>query len=251
MNQVTDRDSIRRRLLSTPALHLYELGDLDDFFWPNTTWYAHGDAIALVYTATDLPVLIALGGDDHPALLSELRDRLPARIYAHLTPGFLATLTPRYSDEPHGTYAKMVLADRTKVAGVDIGEVEPATERDAADLLAFYARAYPGNWFDPRMLSTGQYVLRRDAGQIIAVAGVHVYSASERVAAIGNVAVDPDRRGHGLARQVTAALCRSLIQTTDHVGLNVREDNTPAIACYANLGFEYVADYEEHLLTAR
>lgn len=251
MNQVTDRGWLRQRLLAAPWLHLYELGDLDEFFWPNTTWYAHGDAIALVYTAAEPPVLLAFGGDEHTALLTELRELLPVGIYAHLSPGFMAILAPRYGNEARGAYAKMALRDPAKFAEIDTSAVQRASEANAAELIAFYAQAYPGNWFDPRMLLTGQYFVLRQSGAIAAAAGVHVYSAHERVAAIGNVAVAPEWRARGLARQVTAALCQSLIKTTTYVGLNVRKDNAAAIACYARLGFEHAADYEEHLLIAR
>jgi ribosomal protein S18 acetylase RimI-like enzyme len=230
---------------------LYELGDLDDFFWPHTTWYARGGSIALLYRATDLPVLIALGGRDHPELLDELRDALPTRVYAHLSPGFVARLVPRYRDEPQGTYVKMALLDRSRSASIDTTGIESAVPADAAELQAFYARAYPGNWFDPRMLTTGQYKIRREGGNLVAAAGVHVYSPSQRVAALGNIAVSPAARGRGLASQVTAALCQSLLRTTEHVGLNVRSDNVAALACYKRLGFVGVAEYEEHLLTVR
>jgi ribosomal protein S18 acetylase RimI-like enzyme len=247
---VHDRTWIRERLMQAPALHLYEIGDLDDFFWPHTTWYARGNAIALVYAAGELPVLIALGDSAQVELLASLRDELPARIYAHLSPGLLDGLLLRYVDEPHGEYLKMSLSEPGKTAGVDGAGIDRLGPEHREELLAFYQQAYPGNWFDPRMLTVGHYFARREAGRIVAAGGVHVYSAQERVAALGNIAVLPAARGRGLARQVTAAVCRSLRDTTDHIGLNVRADNGPAIACYAGLGFTRVATYEEHLLTA-
>jgi len=246
--RVTDRAWLRSRLLADPALHLYELGDLDDFFWPHTTWYARGDAIALLYTASELPVVVALGGAEHAALLAELRAELPPRIYAHLSPGLAAPLLERYTSESHGEFRKMFLVDPSACTAVDPSGVV-VLDPDARDeLIAFYARAYPGNWFDPRMLETRQYVAIRDAGTIVAAAGVHVYSERERVAALGNIAVAPEARGRGLARRVTAALCRSLRARVDHIGLNVRADNAAAIACYTRLGFTIAAPYEEHLL---
>ncbi|MGE5185443.1 MAG: GNAT family N-acetyltransferase [Acidobacteriota bacterium] len=245
--QVTDRAWIRQRLRADPALHLYELGDLDDFFWPHTRWYARGDATALVYTASELPVLVALGGAEHAALLAELRDVLPARVYAHLSPGLVARLAPRFADEPHGEFLKMILADPAAVPAAAATRLGPA---DRDELVAFYAHAYPANWFDPRMLETGQYFAIREGGAIVAAGGIHVYSPAERVAALGNIAVAPAARGRGLARRVTAAVCRSLLRDCDHVGLNVRADNAAAIACYTRLGFAHHAPYEEHLLVA-
>ena len=36
------------------------------------------------------------------------------------------------------------------------------------------------------------------------------------------------------------------LKTVEHVGLNVKADNRPAIACYQKLGFEIVGAYEEY-----
>ncbi|MBZ0290279.1 MAG: GNAT family N-acetyltransferase, partial [Anaerolineae bacterium] len=45
-------------LRQKPWLHIYHLGDLDDFFWPYTLWYASKadtnaavDQLVLLYTA--------------------------------------------------------------------------------------------------------------------------------------------------------------------------------------------------------
>jgi hypothetical protein len=37
--EVDDRARLEAWLRRDPAMHLYELGDLDDFFWPRTRWY--------------------------------------------------------------------------------------------------------------------------------------------------------------------------------------------------------------------
>ena len=38
-----DREQIERFLRRDPGLHIYGLGDLDDRFWPFTTWYGGRD----------------------------------------------------------------------------------------------------------------------------------------------------------------------------------------------------------------
>ncbi len=54
-------------------------------------------------------------------------------------------------------------------------------------------------------------------------------------------------RGQNLATQVNAKLCASLLRTIDSIGLNVHTEDSSAIACYSNLGFERVAVYEEFM----
>jgi ribosomal protein S18 acetylase RimI-like enzyme len=250
MQTITDRERLRAWLLRDPGLHLYELGDLDDFFWPHTRWYALDDAIALVYDAPPLlPTLLAFGDAARFApLLAALRDTLPRELYAHLSPGMYASLAPRFAAEPHGDHLKMMLVEPARLPAVEVTRLYPG---DRAELERFFAAAYSGNWFDARMLETGHYVAVRDP-DIVAAGGVHVCSSADRVAALGNIAVTPVRRGGGLGRRVTAGVCHSLLHTDiDRIGLNVRADNRAAVACYESIGFATVAHYELFHLCAR
>ena len=258
---LSDRDGIEAWLRRDAALHLYELGDLDDFFWPKTTWFglteaegAKVEAIALLYAATSMDVLVAMDHEeDMPrvrALLELLVPVLPRRFYAHLLPGSADVVARTHDLEPHGTHDRMILVDRSRIRAVDTKDAVALTVSDAPALAAFYARAYPGNWFDPRMLETGAYFgIRRD-GDIVSAAGVHVVSKRGRVAALGNVATDPSMRGQGLARIASAAVCKALADL-DPIGLNVVNDNAAAIAMYRDLGFERRSSYEEHLAVRR
>lgn len=252
-----DRQEIGAHLRRDPALHLYAIGDLDDFFWTSTIWYglkAGADllAIALLYTGGDLPTLLATARPPATALATLIRRTvrlLPQRFYAHLSPAARDALATACLLEAHGLHFKMALRDPARLDAIDVSGVEQLTPDATNELLAFYAHSYPGNWFDPRMLETGQYVgIRGEDGNLLSVAGVHVYSADQRVAALGNITTAPAARGRGLATKVTAALCRSLLQTVDLIGLNVRADNGAAIACYQRLGFAVVAEYEEYMV---
>lgn len=250
MTSVHDRDELARLLGDDPALHAYQLGDLDDFFWPYTSWYRDGDAVALVYHGGGMPVLLSFDGRPQAshALLAGLVPLLPRRFYAHLSPGAEQVLGADFDAEPGGPHLKMALTDPAVLAA-PLGAV--LTPADLPDLLALYEIAYPGNWFDARMLETGQYVGVRRDGELLAVAGVHVWSPKYRVAALGNVTTHPRVRGEGLARGAVAALCRRLLDTVDHVTLNVKADNAAARALYTGLGFTPTAHYGEFAFTAR
>lgn len=250
--QLHDKDTIERALRRNPYLHLYEIGDLDDFFWPDTTWYALEEdgeiaEVALLYSGSPLPVLLAL--TDEPQRMTELiggiRHLLPVSLSAHLGDGVLEALHDRYVPDHHGPYVKMGLTRPERLQGIDTEAIIRFTTDDLAELTCFYNEHNPGNWFEPRMLETGHYYgLRRD-GQIVSAAGVHVYSRRYQVATIGNVLTHPNFRGQGLATQVCARLSKELLKTVAHVGLNMRADNAPAQACYTRIGFERLAGYHE------
>ena len=139
----------------------------------------------------------------------------------------------------------MALRDPSPTQGIDCSAVEHLTGADLPAMLEFYARSYPGNWFDERMVATGQYYGLRENGQLVSIAGVHVYSQRYRVAALGNIVTHPAWRNRGYATLVTTRLCQELLDEVDHIGLNVKVDNIAAFACYKRLGFEIVAPYGE------
>ncbi|OKI85157.1 GNAT family N-acetyltransferase [Micromonospora sp. CB01531] len=249
-----DRTVLADLLGRDPVLHAYQLGDLDDFFWPYTSWYRRGDQVALLYHGVDLPTLLAFTTPERTgelaALLGELAPVLPARLWAHLSPGLDDTVARWYEVSDAAVHHRMALTDPDRLArATATGEVLDRSDLPA--LLDLYAVAYPGNWFDPRMLDTGQYVGIREAGELVTVAGVHVWSPTWRVAALGNVTTHPRARGRGLAGAAVAALCARLRARVEHVTLNVRADNTAAVRLYERLGFTRVADFTECALRRR
>jgi len=206
--------------------------------------------VALVYRGLAVPTLVGLTDDDPAALRRLLAEveaagELPPRFYAHLSAGVEAALAGRHALELLGHNCKMALAapvaggPRADAAVIRLG---PA---DAGEAVAFYAESYPASYFEPVNLERGPYLAIRDGRGLAAIAGVHVYSPVKRVASLGNIATRPDARGRGLARRVTAALCRLLQREIDVIGLNVRADNAPAIACYRGVGFEIRQAFDE------
>jgi len=248
----SDTSAIEAFLRRAPYLHAYELGDLDPREAGHTTWIANMpvNAVVLVYRGLATPTIIGLAHDDPAALhalLAAHAHELPPRFYAHLTPGVEAALAPRYRAELLGHHLKMALA--SPVAGPSDAEIVRLAPLHAGEAVQFYAASYPASYFEPVNLERGPYVAICDEHGIAAIAGVHVYSPALRVASLGNIATRPDARGRGYARRVTAALCRLLQAEIDVIGLNVRADNAPAIACYRAVGFEARHEYREWLIT--
>jgi ribosomal protein S18 acetylase RimI-like enzyme len=258
--ELTDRDAIAAFCRRRPAVHAYALGDLDDFFWPHTRWLAWEGAtgieqLALLYDEPDPPVLLALTEPTESSmdmLLGAIGPELPAPVYAHLSPGLVAVLSPRLVPaSPPVEHRKLGLVDPSRLTGHGDGVVVALGPEDVEEVLAFYRQAYPGTWFETRMLETRRYVGIRDGRRLVCVAGVHVWSPTWRVAALGNVATLPEARSRGLATIACAELCRLLLgDGIDTIALNVRADNTAAIRAYEKLGFVHAADYVEVLLVA-
>lgn len=252
-----DKHRLENYLRRCPELNYYHLGDLDDFFWPDTRWYISEkentiDAVVLLYTAGDPIVLLAIVNDNQPRLsqlLENLIPSLPIQVYAHLSPGLESLFETTFSLEHHGEHYKMTLTNPDALDRIVTSEVIQLDEADLPRLEALYAAAYPGNWFNPRMLKTGQYVGIEDQnGVLLCAAGIHVYSPAYRVAALGNITTLPDQRGRGLATSATAGLCKQLLQSVDVIGLNVRTDNPAAIHAYQKAGFTISGVYNEWML---
>lgn len=240
-----------------PFLHIFEIGDLDDFFWPHTIWYGwrnQGEIqqLALIYTPLETPVLLAFADPPHEQMhdfLKALLPLLPRRIFVQLDLHTLDVFAKSYQIEPHGLFWKMALVDFSKIASIETSGVIQFSENDLEMLEMFYSGAYPTNVFNARMLQTGRYYGVRQNNTIISAAGVHVYSPTYRVAALGNVSTQPESRGRGLAAKVCAKLCQVLYaEGIEQIGLNVRADNVTAIALYERLGFEKVAEFGMYAL---
>lgn len=254
-----EKTEIEAFLRQNTALHIYSLGDMDPFFWPFTQWYGWEDegkirAIALLYNALSPPVLLALAPPQEipllQALLNHLLPILPRHVYTHLSLGLEEILERAFQLESAGIHYKMILNDPARLRDFHPEGVRLNLEH-ISEVAALYEASYPGHAFDPRLLETGQFFGLWREGQLVSIAGIHVYSPTYRVAAIGNVTTHPDYRNRGLGKSVVAALSLSLFETVDHIGLNVKRDNLAAVHSYQQLGFGILDSYHEIMATFR
>jgi ribosomal protein S18 acetylase RimI-like enzyme len=260
MNLINLRDKklLARYFRKDPFLHLYSLGDLDDFFWSKTTCYGittgkSVDKVVLVYRGGTMPVLLALSqpGQLDKGYINQLIQLLPDQFYAHLSPGVEESFSSIFTISDHGDHYKMGLQDPSRIEKVNTENTFSLTEIDLEEIQSLYQSSYPGNAFDPRMLLTRQYFGYRIDGKLLSIGGVHVYSPTFRVAALGNITTHPEFRNQGLGKAVTAKLCLSLRENIDIIGLNVKQDNLPALSLYHSLGFNISAEYGEFSLKKR
>lgn len=249
-----DKKVIEGHLRGNTGLQIYSIGDLDDFYFPYTIWYGlkSGNfisAIAMLYTAVNPPVLIALSPENELGMLNNLLKSilhlLPVKIYSHLTPGTEVILQEKYSLEFHGDYCKMVLKEKHFIEDTLL-QTYQLTFYDLPKIRQLFHESYPDNSFDPRMLETGMYFGIDKDRKLVSIAGVHVYSQKYKVAALGNITTHPDYRGNGFSKIVTSRVCKELEPHVDIIGLNTHIQNEPAIKCYKDLGFEIIAPYREY-----
>jgi ribosomal protein S18 acetylase RimI-like enzyme len=83
--------------------------------------------------------------------------------------------------------------------------------------------------------------LESEEGELIAMAGFHVYEND--FVEIGNIGTAAEYRNRGLGIQITSDICRIGLQKSPNVYLFVFADNKAAIRIYEKLGFTTVERY--------
>jgi ribosomal protein S18 acetylase RimI-like enzyme len=246
-----DKDTIYSFLSLRPDLHLYSIGDLDDFFWPDTVWFGRYEkneikSLAMLYKGMDPHTLLLFheGDMEHPKkLLKSIIHLFPGKFNVHLSPGLIEFFGKKNIIEDHGRHYRMILSRKPEnITDNNIRRLY-LSDIDAIDEL--YKLAYPSNWFDERMLETGKYLGYFINGLLAGIAGIHVYSPLYHIAALGNITTHPDFRGQKIAYRLTSSLCNDLNSSADIIGLNVHSENKAAIKCYENAGFEIRGSFDE------
>jgi RimJ/RimL family protein N-acetyltransferase len=250
---IHEKERLASFLMRNKEANVLAIGDLDAFFWPSTVWWGweEGDellGLALLYCGAGLPVLL-LSSEIHQLhtqdFVNALTALLPQAVYAHLSPGVDQLFSDLYQLVPHGRHLKMVFRHPEKIQDIDTSDVAPLNREHLSAIEKLFSSAYPGNFFDVRMLDTNLYYGIWADGTLLCAAGIHTYSPQYGVAAIGNVTTLPEMRGKGLATKVCARLLSVLQTNVDIIALNVKADNAPAIQVYQRLGFETVGEYDE------
>ena len=127
-------------------------------------------------------------------------------------------------------------ADVRRLLPVEIGELNRLYQ------LGF------ASWLPSSAIAEGVYFGIRVGGKLVAAAGTHVVSPKAKLAVVGNVLTHIDYRGRGYATAVTGAVTAELLRTCEHVALNVRSDNPPALQAYRRLGYAEHVRFEERLI---
>ena len=248
-SESVDRTALRAFLEQDRLLAAYAIGDLDDREFGRTRWgiATEGDeVIALVveYGGLSPQPLFVMGRDDGiDAILREvIRPRLT---FIAVLPSTLTAIQRRYRLDPGPQMVRMwVDAERFKPRLDEA--VEPLRPSDAPELNRLYRLGF-GSWLPPQAIAEGVYYGIRVGRRLVAAAGTHVVGRDARIAVVGNVLTQPEYRGRGYAEATTSAVTAELLKFCDHVVLNVRADNPPALNAYRRLGYAEHVRFEERL----
>lgn len=241
VRRLTARTDIRERLSADRTWAVYALADLDDALFGQCEWWGCGAGLALVFNGIAIRPIFVMGAD---AEVGALLSALPVSSgYLNLLPAHAAVASGLFTFRETHQMHRMRLG-RFQPRHGDTEIVGPA---DAADVEALYATGDGGGVaFGRAQLETGLFRGVREQGALVAVAGVHVASTSEGVAAVGNVFVRPDRRARGLAQvALSATVDAVLARGIATVALNVGQSNVAAVRAYERLGFERALAYLE------
>jgi RimJ/RimL family protein N-acetyltransferase len=245
----TDRELIRSILERDRLFAAYALADLEDRDAGRAKWgiaRAGDDVVSLVleYGGPAPQPLFVVGRDDGVEAI--LRDVIrPSIAYVACLPANQAAVERRYRLE-HGPQMVRMWVDKASFRGAFDPGVERLAPTDAGELNRLYRLGF-GSWLPPSAIAEGVYYGIRVNGRLVAAAGTHVIGRRARIAVVGNVLTQPEFRGRGYAQATTSAVTAQLLEFCDHVVLNVRSDNPPALNAYRRLGYAEHVRFEERL----
>ncbi len=262
---LTDRDRIRSFLRTDRFFADYALGDLDPAHFQLAEWLGAEEggelrAVVMLYHDLNPPIFFATGEVGGIEAILGGTVNLP-RLGLSIREEHLPVVERFYRADPV-PMLKMALEleDRNRVSPFMI---ESAMERrNPVSVMRLDVSHMPlleelysyggGDAFRQRSLQLGVFYGVFDAGQLVSVAGTHIVSDNERIAALGNVMTHPDYRGQGLATLASGAVCEALLKGgIELIGLSVSRSNKAAIRVYEKIGFKRRVPFFEGTATRR
>jgi ribosomal protein S18 acetylase RimI-like enzyme len=235
MPLLTDKDQIRNILKTDPRWCVYALGDLTERMYSKCRWFTPD--LTLVLHDYGTSILFAHGTGS----IKEALDHVSWPVHLQVREDALVEIESHVRVTNVKRMVRMAWDKNAPSKETEIAEdVKRLRQLDVAALRRLYAdgetTGESPDFFYDSMVPHGVFFGVYEGPELVAAAGTHLFAPEEGAAAIGNVYVRRDRRGRGLGRAVTAAVLHRL-RHLEVVGLNVREDNIPAIRVYESLGF--------------
>lgn len=249
-SQSTDKQLLAALLRRDVPTAAYLLGDLEEPFFSSSRWFlAHTRGalcgLVLLYEGLSTPCFLAYGAPDAiEEIVKAFAPLWPSHAYAKLPDALLPRFQKGFETSEHTAMWCMswkpsqTQAPERQEGGSEVRLLTP--DDDVEAILSLYETHYPGHYFEPSQLTSGVYVGGFLEGELVSVAGTHVYAPGQHIACLGNIVTHTAHRGKGLARATIGGLLQELqLRGIQDVILHVKEDNQAAIACYRHLGFAF------------
>lgn len=247
--------TVQRILTADPVWAAYAIADLQPAMAVDCRWLtaasAEDEALALIYSGLQPPILFTLGSSTALAELLAQAD-LPPAIYASIREEHLPAVA-RYYD---------LSGDTRPMWRMRLADVQCALENDdspADDPVRLWGAQVPDvlrlldhggpfrpDAFSPSQMDQGVFYGLYDEHGLAAVGGTHVVDRTAGIAAIGNMYTRPDARRRGHSTAVLRAIVATLLgQGITTIVLNVDQRNAAAQAIYLAHGFVVHLPYVE------
>jgi len=232
----------RDLLLTAYALADLDAADVERARWWTATRDDQVIAAALVVEALAFKPCFASG--EAEALAAIFREGVrESRLVVSTPPAGRLAVESAYRFERVDRMHRMavdVASFQPRVAHT-ITRLGPDELEDVVDLYGHASRTY----FTPDRMAREIYFGIYAGTNLVSAAGTHVRSKRAGLAAVGNVLTRVAYRDRGMATSVTSAVTTAALEEHADVVLNVRQDNSPAIAVYERLGYRVHAPFIE------
>lgn len=250
MPRLTDLTIIRTALDSDREWAAYAIGDLDPQLVDKCEWHVATDgasALLMLYRGFEPPIAFAMG--DPAALAPLVREVDAPQISLHVRPDAVDAIARSYTVTFTRDMLRMSLSP-DHFAPDAREDVRPIGETDLPAVVQLYEDGHRRSegpvFFSAAMLQQRSFHGIWETGDLIAIAGTHLYSPALGVCAIGNVYTRSDRRGRGLAARTTSAvIAQALRDRIPTIVLNVSRSNVAAQRVYERLGFHVHCEFVE------
>lgn len=232
----------RDRLLTAYALADLDAADIERARWWTATRDEEVVAAALVVEALAFKPCFASG--DTEALSAIFREGIrEGRLVVSTPPAGRLAVEAVYRFERVDRMHRMAVDTTTFQPRLahSVTRLGPDELEDVVDLYGHASRTY----FTPERMAREIYFGIYVGKTLVSGAGTHVRSQRAGLAAVGNVLTRVAYRDRGMATTVTSAVTTAALEQHRDVVLNVRQDNSPAIAVYEHLGYRVYAPFIE------
>jgi len=243
------------------------LGDLDPEHFQFTEWFGAEEdgelrAVVMLYNDLEPPIFFATGETRGIEAILDRAVKLP-QVGLSIREEHLFIVEKFYRTEPVPMLKMALLPEdfravneiahlhcnRMPFGAVQVSHSALAMTRLDVSHMPLLEDLYSyggGDAFRQRSVELGVFYGVFDDGHLVSVAGTHIVSDNERIAALGNVMTHPAYRGRGLATVATNAVCEELLgRGIEMIGLSVSRSNEAAIRVYEKIGFKrHVPFYE-------